>query len=68
MFFRAREEKLDNISESDIKINDKINSSVVNRKPALLAMLLVDILKENGWSADDIHFLGSEIINESGVL
>jgi hypothetical protein len=59
---------LDNINEPHIQITGKITSTIVNRKPAFLAMLLVDILKENGWSPDDIHFLGSEIINESGVL
>ncbi len=47
---------------------ERIDACVVNRKPALLAMILVDILKDNGWSPDDIHFLGSEIINESGML
>ncbi len=46
----------------------KIDSSIVNRKPAYLAALLVDVLKECGWTADDIHFLGVEIINESGIL
>ncbi len=46
----------------------KIDSSIVNRKPAYLASLLVDLLKESGWSADAIHFLGVEIINESGML
>jgi hypothetical protein len=59
---------LDNMNKLEIQISGKITSSIVNRKPALLAMLLVDILKENSWSPDDIHFLGSEIINESGLL
>jgi hypothetical protein len=52
----------------DNKSLDKIRTSVAKRKPAYLAILLVDILKYNGWSPDDVHFLGSEIINESGVL
>jgi hypothetical protein len=26
------------------------------------------MLKDFDWSPDDIHFLGSEIINESGML
>ena len=39
-----------------------------SRKPAYLASILVDILKESGWTPDDIHFLGVEIINESGML
>jgi len=47
---------------------EKIKNVLANRKPAYLAMLLVDILKDYGWTADDIHFLGSEIINESGLL
>jgi hypothetical protein len=47
---------------------DKICTSVAKRRSAYLAILLVDILKCNGWSSEDVHFLGSEIINESGVL
>jgi len=47
---------------------EKIIASVANKKPAYLAIILVDVLKENGWSPDDVHFLGSEIINESGIL
>ena len=46
----------------------KINTSIANKKPGYLATLLVDTLKESGWTADDIHFLGIEIINESGIL
>jgi hypothetical protein len=46
----------------------KINTSIANKKPAYLAVLIVDTLKENGWTADDVHFLGIEIINESGML
>lgn len=59
---------MDNTNEPDIRITGDVMNSIAKRKPALLAMLLVDILKENGWTPDDIHFLGSEIINESGVL
>ena len=47
---------------------EKINTSILNRKPTYLAALLVDALKESNWTADDIHFLGIEIINESGIL
>ncbi len=54
--------------EMAIEEVEKIKNVLVNRKPAYLAMLLVDILKDHGWNADDIHFLGSEIINESGLL
>jgi hypothetical protein len=52
----------------DDQILEKINTSIANKKPAYLAVLIVDTLKESGWSADDIHFLGIEIINESGML
>ncbi len=47
---------------------EKINASIANKKPAYLAVLIVDTLRESGWTADDIHFLGIEIINESGML
>ena len=47
---------------------EKINTSMERRKPAYLASILVDTLKESGWSTEDIHFLGVEIINESGML
>ncbi len=53
---------------SKIQEMERINACFANRKPALLAMILVDVLKDYGWSSDDIHFLGSEIINESGLL
>ncbi len=59
---------MDNTNEPEIQITEDVINSIAKRKPALLAMLMVDILKENGWTPDDIHFLGSEIINESGVL
>lgn len=56
------------INGLDDQTLEKIIASVANRKSAYLAVLLVDILKENSWSPDDVHFLGSEIINESGML
>ena len=46
----------------------RINASITNRKPTYLAAILVDTLKERGWTSEDIHFLGVEIINESGML
>ena len=52
----------------DSQTLDKINTSMESRKPAYLASILVDTLKENGWTPEDIHFLGVEIINESGML
>ena len=50
------------------KTLENLSSSIANRKPAYLASILVDMLKESGWTQDDIHFLGVEIINESGML
>ncbi len=47
---------------------EQINAGIANRKPAYLAALQADSLRECGWTADDIHFLGVEIINESGIL
>jgi hypothetical protein len=47
---------------------ENINSSIANRKPTYLESILIDTLKEKGWTAEDIHFLGVEIINESGML
>ncbi|HET6421033.1 MAG TPA: hypothetical protein VFG19_12785 [Geobacteraceae bacterium] len=54
--------------DPESQTKDRINDCITKRKPALLALLLVDVLKDNGWSPDDIHFLGSEVINESGIL
>jgi hypothetical protein len=59
---------LEKVKGLDSQTLDKINTSILNRKPTYLAVLLVDLLKERGWTADDIHFLGVEIINESGML
>jgi len=50
------------------EVLENINSSITNRKPTYLASILVDTLKERGWTSEDIHFLGVEIINESGML
>ncbi len=46
----------------------RINDCITNRKPGLLALLLVEVLRNSGWNPEDVHFLGSEIINESGML
>jgi len=59
---------LDKLMGLDSQTLDKINTSILSRKPTYLAVLLVDTLKDRGWSAEDIHFLGVEIINESGML
>ena len=59
---------MDKVKGLDSQTLDKINTSILSRKPTYLAVLLVDTLKERGWSAEDIHFLGVEIINESGML
>jgi hypothetical protein len=53
--------------ERSISAGD-MRPDIDRRKPAYLASILVDTLKENGWTAEDIHFLGVEIINESGML
>lgn len=52
----------------DSQTIERINTSIESRKPTYLASILVDILKESGWTPDDVHFLGVEIINESGIL
>ena len=52
----------------DSQTVERINTSMESRKPAYLASILVDTLRECGWTPDDIHFLGVEIINESGML
>jgi len=59
---------LDNVKILDSQTLEKIDTSILSKKPAYLAVLLVDTLKESGWTPDDIHFLGVEIINESGIL
>jgi hypothetical protein len=59
---------LEKVKGLDSQAVERINTSMESRKPTYLASILVDILKENGWSPDDIHFLGVEIINESGML
>ena len=58
-------EKVKGLDEQTV---ERINSSVANRKPTYLASILGDMLRERGWTPDDIHFLGVEIINESGML
>ena len=52
----------------DSQTMERINTSVESRKPTYLASILVDMLKDSGWTPEDIHFLGVEIINESGML
>jgi len=59
---------LEKVMGLDSQTLAKINTSIESRKSTYLAVLLTDTLKENGWSAEDIHFLGVEIINESGML
>lgn len=59
---------MEKMKEPDNLTMEKINASITNKKPAFLAVLLVEALKECGWKSDDIHFLGVEIINESGML
>jgi hypothetical protein len=59
---------LEKVKSLDSQTVEKINASMESRKPTYLASILVDTLKDSGWSAEDIHFLGVEIINESGML
>ena len=59
---------MEKIKGLDSQTVERINTSMESRKPTYLASILVDILKESGWTPDDIHFLGVEIINESGML
>jgi len=59
---------LEKVKGLDDQTVERINASMESRKPTYLASILVDALRESGWSADDIHFLGVEIINESGML
>ena len=59
---------MEKVNGLDSQTVERINTSMESRKPAYLASILVDILKESGWTPDDIHFLGIEIINESGML
>ena len=59
---------MEKVKGLDSQTVERINTSMESRKPAYLASILVDTLKENGWTPEDIHFLGVEIINESGML
>jgi hypothetical protein len=59
---------LEKVKGLDGQTVERINASLENRKPTYLASILVDSLKDRGWTAEDIHFLGVEIINESGML
>ncbi len=63
-----RRGKLKELRGLDSQTVERINTSMESRKPTYLATILVDRLRESGWSAEDIHFLGVEIINESGML
>jgi hypothetical protein len=64
----SRRGKLEKVKSLDSQTVERINTSMESRKPAYLASILVDTLKECGWTPEDIHFLGVEIINESGML
>lgn len=57
-----------NLMILDDRAAEKLESYISTRKSSILALLLVDILRDNSWKADDIHFLGSEIMNEAGHL
>jgi hypothetical protein len=57
-----------NLTLLDDRAAEKMESYILRRSPSILAMLLVDMLKETGWKPEDIYFLGSEIMNESGAM
>ena len=57
-----------NLTLLDDRATEKMESYIRRRSPSILAMLLVDMLKDNGWKSEDIYFLGSEIMNESGAM
>ena len=57
-----------NLTLLDDRAAEKMESYIRRRSPSILAMLLVDMLKDNGWKSEDIYFLGSEIMNESGAM
>ena len=57
-----------NLTILEEKDAEKMESYIVRRNPSILALLLVDILRGNGWKPEDIYFLGSEIMNESGAM
>jgi hypothetical protein len=59
---------LEKVRGLDSQTVDRINTSMESRKPTYLASILGDMLRERGWTPEDIHFLGVEIINESGML
>ena len=59
---------MEKVKGLDSQTVERIDTSVESRKPTYLASILVEMLKESGWTPEDIHFLGVEIINESGML
>jgi len=57
-----------NLTVLDDRAAEKMDNYIKRRSPSILALLLVDLLKENAWKSEDIYFLGSEIMNESGAM
>ncbi len=57
-----------NLTLLDDRAAEKVENYIRRRSPSILAMLLVDLLRDNGWKPEDIYFLGSEIMNESGAM
>ena len=45
---------------------ERVNISIDSKKPTYLASILFDSMKKCGQDSEDIHFLGVEIIKESG--
>ncbi len=57
-----------NLTILDDRTAEKMDGYIQRRHPSILALLLVDILRDNGWKPEDIYFLGSEIMNEAGAM
>ncbi len=57
-----------NLTVLDDRAAEKMDSYIRRRSPSIMAVLLVDMLRDNNWKPEDIYFLGSEIMNESGAM
>jgi hypothetical protein len=62
------ETDMGNLALLDDRAAEKMESYIKRRSPSILAVLLVDMLRDNDWKPEDIYFLGSEIMNESGAM
>ena len=57
-----------NLTVLDDRAAEKMDGYIRRRSPSILAVLLVDMLRDNNWKPEDIYFLGSEMMNESGAM